>query len=316
MARIPIVDFGPDSRSLANLSLMDHSHRGSIFLEDAEVLSNDAFDGDQFVLRVSAPKLAAAAEPGSFAHIRCNEMLPMRRPMSVMRTDPRSGWAEFLYKRVGEGTGLLAKTQAGQKISVLGPIGIPFKPSTSRRRPLLIGGGVGIPPMVFLADRLRALGSRMKPLVLMGSEVPFPFRPRPSQILLPGMPQGVIACMPLMEDWEIPSRLASLQGFAGCFDGFVTDLAKAWLDALSDADRAQVEIFACGPTQMLKATQGLAKSFGLPSKLCLEEYMACAVGGCAGCAVRIRTPDGPAMKRVCVDGPVFDGETVVFDGAG
>lgn len=294
---------------------MDQGHRGSIFLENAEILSNDAFDGDQFVLRVNAPKLAAAADPGSFAHIRCDEMLPMRRPMSVMRTDPRAGWAEFLYKRVGQGTRLLADTRPGQTISLLGPIGVPFRPSAAPSRPLLIGGGVGIPPMVFLADRLRGLGDGRTPLVLMGSEVPFPFRPRPSQILIPGMPRGVIACMPLMEDWGIPSRLASLQGFAGCFDGFVTELARAWIAALHDEDRAQVEIFACGPTPMLKAVQTLADGFSLPSKLCLEEYMACAVGGCAGCAVRIRTPDGPAMKRVCVDGPVFDGETVIFDGA-
>ncbi|HSS66562.1 MAG TPA: dihydroorotate dehydrogenase electron transfer subunit, partial [Gammaproteobacteria bacterium] len=291
------------------------THRGSIYLEDAEILSNDAFDGNQFVLRVNAPKLAAAAEPGNFAHIRCNEMLPMRRPMSVMRADRRAGWIEFLYKRVGEGTRLLSRTEAGERISLLGPIGVPFKPSAARRRPLLIGGGVGIPPMVFLADRLRAVSAEMKPVVLMGSEVPFPFRPRPSQIMIPGMPPGVIACMPLMEDWGIPSRLSSLKGFAGCFEGYVTDLARAWIESVPAPDRAQVEIFACGPTPMLQATQTLAGSFGLPSQLCLEEYMACAVGGCAGCAVRIRTADGVAMKRVCVDGPVFDGDTVVFDAA-
>ncbi len=293
---------------------MVHPHRGSIFLEDAEILSNDAFDGDQFVMRIDAPKLAAAAEPGTFAHIRCDEMLPMRRPMSVMRADARAGWAEFLYKRVGEGTRLLADAEAGQRISVLGPIGVPFRPSTSRRRPLLIGGGVGIPPMVFLSDRIRHLGAEAMPLVLMGSEVPFPFSPRPSQIMLPGMPPGVIACMPLMEDWGIPSRLSSLKGFAGCYDGYITDLAGIWIESLPGQEREQVEIFACGPTPMLKATQTLAASHDLPSQLCLEEYMACAVGGCAGCAVRIRTPEGPAMKRVCVDGPVFDGATVVFDG--
>jgi dihydroorotate dehydrogenase electron transfer subunit len=294
---------------------MANAHRGSIFVEDAEILSNDAFDGDQFVLRVDAPRLAAAAEPGSFAHIRCDEMLPMRRPMSVMRTDPRAGWAEFLYKRVGRGTRLLARRRPGQRLSLLGPIGVPFRASPARRRPLLIGGGVGIPPMVFLADRLRALGAETTPLVLMGSEVPFPFRPRPSQIMVSGIPQGVIACMPLMEDWGIASRLASLEGFAGCFQGYVTELARTWIESTAARERDKLEIFACGPTPMLKATQALAGSFGLPSQLCLEEYMACAVGGCAGCAVPIRTPDGPAMKRVCVDGPVFDGETVVFDPA-
>lgn len=294
---------------------MNHAHRGSIFLEDAEILSNDALDGDQLVLRVEAPRLAAAASPGSFAHIRCDPLLPMRRPMSIMRADAKSGWAEFLYKRIGEGTRALAKAGPGAVLSLLGPIGVPFEASTAPPRPLLIGGGVGIPPMVFLADRLRSARPETTPLVLMGSEVPFPFRPRPSKMLVGGIPDGVIACMPLMEDWGIASRLASLRGFAGCFDGFVTDLARGWLDRLSEAERTDVEIFACGPTPMLKAAQALARHFDVPSRLCLEEYMACAVGGCAGCAVRIRTPEGPAMKRVCVDGPVFEGDTVVWDGA-
>jgi dihydroorotate dehydrogenase electron transfer subunit len=293
---------------------MKRPHRGTIFVEDAEVLSNEGFDGDQFVLRVRAARLAAVARPGSFAHIRCDPLLAMRRPMSVMRTDAEAGWAEFLYKRVGQGTRLLAQARAGDGLSILGPIGVPFSVSASRSRPLLIGGGVGIPPMVFLADRLRVQDAERDPLVIVGSEVPFPFRPRPSQILVPGIPEGAIACMPLMEDWGIASRLASLAGFAGCFEGYVTELARSWIEALSAETRAQVEIFACGPTPMLKATQALAKAYDLPSQLCLEEYMACAVGGCAGCTVRIRSPEGPAMKRVCVDGPVFAGDSIVWDG--
>ncbi len=293
---------------------MKRPHRGTIFLEDAEVLSNEGFDGEQFVLRVRAARLATAARPGSFAHIRCDPLLAMRRPMSVMRTDPKAGWVEFLYKRVGQGTRLLAQARAGDGLSILGPIGVPFSVSASRSRPLLIGGGVGIPPMVFLADRLRVQDAERDPLVIVGSEVPFPFRPRPSQILVPGMPEGTIACMPLLEDWGIASRLASLAGFAGCFEGYVTELARSWIEALSAKTRAQVEIFACGPTPMLKATQALAKRYDLPSQLCLEEYMACAVGGCAGCTVRIRSPEGPAMKRVCVDGPVFAGDSIVWDG--
>jgi dihydroorotate dehydrogenase electron transfer subunit len=116
--------------------------------------------------------------------------------------------------------------------------------------------------------------------------------------------------MPLLEDWNIPARLASLQGYDGCFNGYVTDLAREWLKSLSEDERAEVEIFSCGPTPMLKAVAALAVEFDLPCQVSLEEFMACAVGGCAGCAVEIITEDGPAMKRVCVDGPVFDAATV------
>ena len=289
---------------------MSKKDRNSIFVESAEILANDAFPGDQYVLRVQAPKLAAAARAGSFAHLQCDALMPMRRPLSVMRVDGRRGWAEFLYKTVGPGTSLLAEKQAGQVLSVMGPIGVPFNATDSHPLPLLMGGGVGIPPMVFLADQLRGQDATFQPFVIMGSEVPFPFVTRPSQTLVAGMPPGVIACMPLMEDWGIASRLASMQGYPGCYDGYVTDLARAWLDGLDEKRLRQVIIYACGPTPMLSATATLAREYSLPCQVCLEEYMACAVGGCAGCAVAIDTPQGPAMKRVCVDGPVFDAYSV------
>ena len=286
-------------------------HRGSLHLEDAEILSHEHFPGEQHVLRLKAPLCASKALPGSFIHLSCDAALPMRRPMSIMRASPQEGWVECLYKVVGEGTRLLSQRHKGDVLSCLGPIGKPFVLHPEKPRPLLLGGGVGIPPMVFIADAMRRdVRAQWRPLVLMGSEVPFPFKVRPSTILVPGIPDGVIGCMPLMEDWGLPSRLASKQGYAGCFDGYITDLARAWLKMLDKQALTDVEIFACGPTPMLKAAAALAQEFGIPSQVSLEEFMACAVGGCAGCAVEVRTPDGLAMKRVCVDGPVFDGATV------
>jgi dihydroorotate dehydrogenase electron transfer subunit len=282
-------------------------NRGTLFLEDARVLDQVAFDGDQFVIRVEAPKCAAHAQPGSFAHITCSEGLPMRRPLSIMRANPTDGWIEMLYKVVGHGLHSLAERKAGDTISVLGPIGKGFTPHPERPRALLIGGGVGIPPMIFLAERLRdRTDAKWKPLVLMGSEIPFPFRTRPSQIMVAGIPAGTIACMPMLDEWDIASRLASKSDFPGCFDGFVTELADAWLATLGDEQLREVEIFSCGPTPMLAATAKLARKYSLPCQVSLEEFMACAVGGCAGCTVLIQTDEGPAMKRVCVDGPVFD----------
>jgi dihydroorotate dehydrogenase electron transfer subunit len=116
--------------------------------------------------------------------------------------------------------------------------------------------------------------------------------------------------MPLLDAWGVPSRLTSKSGFPGCHDGYVTDLARLWLQQLGTEARAEVELFACGPTPMLKAVAQLAREFAVPCQVSLEEYMACAVGGCAGCVVEVATPEGPAMERVCVDGPVFDAYTV------
>ncbi|MFH0340732.1 MAG: dihydroorotate dehydrogenase electron transfer subunit [Chromatiales bacterium] len=286
--------------------------RGTLFVEDAEVVSHETHAGDQHILRLLSPQTAARAQPGNFVHIQCDPAILMRRPMSIMRVDRRPGQIDILYKIHGLGTELLAKKHPGDVLNLVGPIGVPFKLSGYRPRPLLIGGGVGIPPIIFLSEHMKDQGARVKPLILMGSEVPFPFRPRPSQFLLPGIPAEVIAAMPLMEDWGFPSRLASLKSLPGCFEGYVTDLARYWLGALDASQRADVEVFACGPTAMLRSVIALVREYQLPCQVSLEEYMACAVGGCAGCNVRINTANGPAMKRVCVDGPVFDAAAVDF----
>jgi dihydroorotate dehydrogenase electron transfer subunit len=282
--------------------------RNTLHVEEAEILTHQSYPGEQFVMRLQAPKTAATARAGSFVHIRCDRQRPMRRPLSIMRCDPQGGWIELLYKAFGDGTRLLSQQPVGASLNLIGPIGRPFSPDRSKTRPLLLGGGVGIPPMIFLADELRR--SAAEPLVLMGSEVPFPFQARPSEILVDGIPDGVIAAMPLLEDWHITSRLSSLQGYPGCYEGYITDLARHWLDRLDPQTRTTVEIFACGPHPMLAAVARLAAEYALPCQVSLEEFMACAVGGCAGCTVRIDTADGPAMKRVCVDGPVFEAAQV------
>ena len=283
--------------------------RGTLFVEEAVVLEQTSHPGEQFILRLAAPKCAASAVAGSFVHLTCDPSVPMRRPLSIMRANAHEGWVEVLYKVVGVGLRHLATRRKGDTVSTLGPIGKGFTPHGERPRALLVGGGVGIPPMIFLAETLTSQAG-WRPLVLMGSEIPFPFRARPSTILVPGVPEGVIAAMPLLEDWSVPSRLASFADFPGCFHGYVTSLASTWLESLGPAELAQVEMFACGPTAMLKAAAAVARRFQIPCQVSLEEFMACAVGGCAGCTVQVQTESGPAMKRVCVDGPVFDAATV------
>ncbi len=287
------------------------SHRGTIFLEDANVIEQQAFAGEQFVLRARAPECARHARPGSFAHIQCDPDIGMRRPLSIMRVDPDKGIVEFLYKIAGAGLRALSRVPPGETISILGPIGNGFTPDEKYSCKLMLGGGVGIPPVSFLAEQLQRDGFHTgNSLVCMGSEVPFPFDSVVSDIQVAGIAGDVSHSMPLLEDLGIPSRLASLQGYAGCHEGFVTDLARNWLNALPASNRDAVEIFACGPEPMLHAAAALAREFELPCQLCLEEYMACAVGGCAGCTVPIHTDGQISMKRVCVDGPVFAAESV------
>ena len=210
---------------------------------------------------------------------------------------------------MGDGLRALSRKQPGDEASVIGPIGHGFTPARQRPRTLLIGGGVGIPPMIYLAEVLKD-DSHWQPLVIMGSEIPFPFEATPSSIETPWLSPQTNSTMPLVENWGIPARLATLQGYPAVYAGYVTDLAREWLSSLPAGELNEVSVFSCGPTPMLEAVAKLASEFNLPCQVSLEEFMACAVGGCAGCAVPVQTDQGPAMKRVCVDGPVFDAATV------
>lgn len=290
-------------------------NRGTLFVEDAEVIAVSTFPGEQFITRLAAPKCAEHAIAGSFVHVQCDESIPMRRPLSIMRADPAEGWIDVLYKLVGEGLHALGSKKAGEYLSVIGPIGHGFVPSPGRPQALLVGGGVGIPPMVFLAETLKDSEADWQPLVLMGSEIPFPFELMKSEIVTPWLPDEFVSTMPLLEEWQITARLASLSEFAGVYRGYVTDLAREWLGRQDEESLARTEIFACGPTAMLQAVAEMAGEYGLPCQVALEEFMACGVGGCAGCTVLVQTDAGPAMKKVCVDGPVFDA-AAVFPAAG
>ena len=275
------------------------------------MVSQIPYPGDQFVLRVNAPKCATNALPGTFAHIECDESIPMRRPLSIMRADADQGWVEFLYKIVGQGLGLLAGKKPGDILSVMGPIGEGFAPDPERPNLIAIGGGVGIPPMLFLAEHLKE--KPFRPVVLMGSEIPFPFENQQTRESLAGIPASANGVVPELEALNIPSRLASNAELPNAFQGFVTDLARSHLQAQTPDWIEQCQIAACGPTPMLRAVARLASEFDLPCQVALEEFMACGVGGCAGCTVLVKTEDEFAMKRVCVDGPVFEANQVFFN---
>ncbi len=275
---------------------------GRVFETLAEVVAHAHHDGDQHILRLHAPAVARAAQPGQFVHLRVSDCRALRRPISIMLADPDKGTVDLLYKVVGAGTRELSERKAGERLAMLGPIGWPFDLTDASRRYVLIGGGVGIPPMIFVADRL---AGRADCILFAGSEAPFPFSLRPSQFLLPGIEGNAMLAIESIEERGIACRLASNAGLYGCFAGHVPDLARAYLAALPEDERARCTLLACGPHPMLHAVARLGRELGLPAFLSLEEYMACGIGGCAGCVVKTREADGEHYRRVCVDGPVF-----------
>jgi len=281
-----------------------NEQRGTIFEEQAEVLAHVTHPGDQFVMRVKAPKTAVKAKPGQFVHLRVSDERALRRPISIMLTDPERGTVDLLYKAIGEGTHLLSERKVGDSVPMLGPIGEPFDLSDLSKRYILIGGGVGIPPMIFAADNLH--GRDGDCVVFAGSEVEFPFALKPSATLLPGINGNAILAIRSLEERGIASRLASNAGFYGCYEGHVPNLARDYLAALTQEERDRCVLLSCGPHPMLHAVARVGREFDLPTWLSLEEHMACGIGGCAGCVVKTVEGGEEKYRRVCVDGPVFE----------
>ncbi len=277
--------------------------RNVIFEEKAEVLAHVSHEGEQCILRLKAPKTAKYALPGQFVHIRVSDALPLRRPISIMLTNPDKGTIDLLYKKVGDGTLQLSDRKKGDILPMLGPVGRPFDLSDHAKRYVLIGGGVGVPPMIFVAD---SLADKTDLVLFAGSEVVFPFALKPSMFVLPGISGNTTLTISSLEERGIACRLASNAGLYGCYEGHVPDLARNYLQALSEAERSRCVLLSCGPHPMLHAVAKLGREFGLSTQLSLEEYMACGIGGCAGCVVKTLENGQEKYKRVCVDGPVFD----------
>jgi dihydroorotate dehydrogenase electron transfer subunit len=194
------------------------------------------------------------------------------RAFSVLRAQPRGGGAElqFMLEDVGPGTERLCELEAGDELLIVGPLGQGFTPARENRRPLLVGGGVGVAPLAIWRDRLGA-----------ATEALLGFRDRAhaeGARLLPG------------------AAVATDDGSVG-HHGLVTELLEEALDRDDDH-----EVYACGPPPMLEAVRQMCAERDVPAQLALESGMACGYGACFGCVVATRQ----GLIRLCVDGPVLD----------
>ncbi|OSM00300.1 dihydroorotate dehydrogenase electron transfer subunit [Magnetofaba australis] len=276
------------------------------------VISNQAGAGGQYVIRFHAPDLAVAVAPGHFVHIVVSDRLTLPRPFSVLDCDVDAGTIDVFYKVVGQGTRLMTTWKGGELVAMLGPIGKPFTPVDASRRALLIGGGVGVAPVEFLARRLGLSGVETTLLIGMESDSPLPLKP--AEKPLAGLEDGPVnLALTSAEKAGVTSRLACLTERRGWYQGYVTDLAAAHLSALTAEDLARTTLYVCGPTVMMQAAARLAQRFDLTGEASLEEHMACGFGGCAGCVAPIRAGEDWLYRRVCVDGPVFAIEQIAWE---
>lgn len=255
--------------------------------QTAQILANERVTDQYFRLVLRASEVAPLIQPGQFAHVR---VLPLkdallRRPFSIFQAHEDT--FSILYKQVGKGTRVLSRMPPGESLGVIAPLGHGFSlPAANGASPLLVAGGYGMAAMYLLAQR-----SARKGVVLVG-----------------GRRQADILCV---EDfralgWEV--RVATEDGSLG-EKGLVTQPLRAALQQTT----ARCRLYACGPTPMLRAVGRMAEEFGVPCELSMDEHMACGVGACLTCVIRVKSGDGWEYQRACTEGPVFDSRQIVWE---
>ncbi len=238
---------------------------------------------DTFDLTMSCGKLCDLADPGQFVHISVPGFF-LRRPISICDIDKNNGTIRIVFQIKGKGTDALSKFEVGERLDMLGPLGIGFKLLETDKKVITVGGGIGTPPMLAVAkhysENATAIsGFRTKELVILQDD----FKEQGNKTIL-----------------------CTDDGTAG-EKGFVTDALTRCIN-----EEKPDMIYACGPVVMLKAVSEIAKENEICCQISLEERMACGVGACLGCAVKMIRGGREFYGHVCKNGPVFDSKEVVL----
>ncbi len=263
---------------------------------EARVLRNEPV-GSYFRLTLEdADGALASALPGQFISLKVRSGVAplLRRPFSIARLIPGKGKArqvEVLYAVLKEGTQLLSQKTPGETVGVLGPLGKPFPHLDKRHPAILVGGGVGIAPMVFLAEYLTR--KKVPVAVFLGAKT--------AEDLLD---------LKVFRSLRVPLSISTDDGTAGQ-KGFVTERLEEYL--ASGQARPGSIIHSCGPRPMFKAVSKVAERHGIKAYLSWEERMACGLGICLTCACPVKDGEGVKMERTCVEGPAFESSRVAWE---
>lgn len=275
----------------------------AIFCGPAKIINNEEVAPGVFHAMLDCPEVAERATPGQFLHIRCSDALSplLRRPISIAMAEGRQGTVEILYRAVGAGTRLMARKRRGDVLDIMGPLGHGFPLPHSAKYPVLVGGGMGMAPLLFLAKNILDSRKSSKKSESPGSRDALKMLHSPyTGIVLAGFSTaGDVFGLDFMKDCGFKVEVCTDDGTCG-YKGFPTDLLEKYLNPVDI-------IYACGPAPMLAKVKTLAERAGIPAYVSLEERMACGVGACLGCAVKAA---GGGFLKVCKDGPVFDTSSV------
>jgi dihydroorotate dehydrogenase electron transfer subunit len=264
---------------------------------DAEVMSNTRLSPDYNVIRLQAPDIARSALPGQFVMVRPQAGLdPMlRRPFSIfeiLRDDGgRPIGVSLLNKRVGAGTSLLYRADAGDRVGCLGPLGRPFVPVEAPEEAWMVAGGVGLAPFATLAEALAA-------------------RKTPTTLFYGARSAAELYYLAFFEELGVRLVLTTEDGSRGLRGRVTVPIEQAL--AATPADRP-LTVYACGPTPMMRAVASLGERARRPVFVSLEPVMGCGMGGCYSCVVPVRRGAASHFVRSCLEGPVFDAAAVAWN---
>jgi dihydroorotate dehydrogenase electron transfer subunit len=253
---------------------------------NVKILYNKKVKNGYFHMRLLSSGIAKQALPGQFLNIKVNESCEplLRRPLSIHKVGGNN--IEIFYAVVGEATKILSQRKPGEFLSVIGPLGNGFDCKAGKSK-VLVAGGMGVAPLVFLAKKLTKSIAKNKPLVLIGAKT-----------------KNDILCEKEFKDLGCAVKIATDDGSKG-FKGYVSELLSI---TLSTIDYRPSTIYACGPKHMLKEIVRLCNKHSIPAQVSLEEHMACGIGACLGCVVNTKK----GFKRVCKEGPVFNGDELTL----
>ncbi len=262
-----------------------------VFQRRARILANKAA-GRFGHCKLEDPEISHAALPGQCVDIQITSGLDplLRRPFGIHAAG--RGTIDILYEIVGRGTLFLSQKRPGEYVDVIGPFGTGFRlpPSAFRLPAVLIAGGMGVAPLLFLAEKL-AEGKRQK-------------TKGKSTVLIGAQTKAGILCAAEFRKYGCEVHLATDDGSAG-YRGYVSGLLERHLAKI---DYRPPVLYACGPQPMLREVSRIAAGRGLPLQVSLEAHMSCGIGACLGCVVETTA----GFKRVCKEGPVFDAGEIVW----
>lgn len=247
----------------------------------APVISTVEAMPETYLMWLEAPDIAVAARPGQFFMVACGDDTFLPRPFSIHRVD--GSQIALLFKVIGKGTGWLSQQKKGDSLDIFGPLGNGFTISPDSQNILLVGGGIGIAPLCFLADY--AVGEGKKVIIIQGA--------RTAACLFPvSTPQRIY------NNGVMPANLEVLnctEDGAEGFKGLATQLIPHYIGGID-------QVFACGPEAMYRAMAQMPELKNKSVQLSMEIMMGCGAGVCYGCTIRTKK----GVKQVCKDGPVFE----------